>query len=64
MALNAADPDANLYDGIYYCVNCGVGTHLLNIVSCLFKCVNCGSQEFISAVDFDLNKVLDRYEKE
>lgn len=64
VALSAADPDANLYDGVFYCVKCGVGAHLMNILSCCDECYNCGSRGFISAADFNLKEIIEKYRKE
>lgn len=53
--------ERNLYEGVYYCVHCGVGTHITRVVARSGGCDNCGGTGFISAVDFDIHKILMEY---
>lgn len=53
--------ESNLYEGVYYCVRCGVGSHITCIVARNASCDNCGGTGFISSVDFDINKILKEY---
>ena len=44
----------NLYDGIYYCVKCGKGTHFTRIKRC-----DCKEFGFISHTDFKTNELIE-----
>ncbi|MDD5614961.1 MAG: hypothetical protein PHH85_02030 [Candidatus Methanoperedens sp.] len=52
--------EPNLYEGVYYCVHCGRGEHLVNIMKTNARCDECGGSGFISTVDFDINNILKR----
>lgn len=55
--------ERDLYEGVYYCVHCGRGEHIVNIMRLNTRCDECGGSGFISMVDFDINAILKRSDK-
>jgi len=49
------------YEGIYYCVKCGLPKHIIRIME--GKLCECGNFGFTSCVDFNIYKVIDHYEQ-
>lgn len=56
------DAALDLYEGVYYCVHCGRGEHIVNIMRLNTRCDECGGSGFMSTVDFDIRKILQEYE--
>jgi hypothetical protein len=50
------------YEGIYYCVKCGLPKHILRIME--REMCECGNFGFMSCADFNINEVINRYEED
>lgn len=48
----------DLYEGVFYCVSCNCGAHLIKLVKSNYTCAECGGRSHITHVDYNLKGIM------